>query len=139
MNPHAEKHTARPPFCEEPARAPKPEHGSALTYAQKHRQANREAVATVIGLAATIVVWVALGFGLSGLDVELFRTPLWVIGGTIGTWAFTIALAVFLVKRVFKNFDLDEGAWEPRSEQERNAAFGSERSDRPRSGREEAR
>ena len=92
-----------PPAQHAPSDAP-------LTYAQKHAQANREAAATVAGLAATIVVWIALGFGLSGLDIELFSTPLWVIGGTIGTWAFAIALTVFLAKRVFKDFDLDDPA-----------------------------
>ena len=84
-----------------------------LTYAQKHRQANREAAATVAGLAATIVVWTALGFGLSGLDADLLGTPLWAIGGTIGTWVFAIALTVFLAKRVFRNFDLDDCAEAP--------------------------
>lgn len=79
-----------------------------LTYKQKHAQANREALATVIGLAATIVVWTVCGFGLSSFDVTVFHTPLWVVGGTLGTWVFSILVAVVLAKRVFKNFDLDD-------------------------------
>ena len=79
-----------------------------LSYRQKHEQANREAVATVVGLAVTVVVWIACGFGLSGLDVTVFHTPLWVVGGTVGTWACAIVVAVVLAKRVFANFALDD-------------------------------
>ena len=79
-----------------------------MTYKQKHEQANREALATVAALAVTIVVWVVCGFGLSGLDVQLFHTPLWVIGGTIGTWICAIAVSVVLAKRFFVGFDLDD-------------------------------
>ena len=79
-----------------------------LTYKQKHEQANREAIATVVALAVTIAVWIACGFGLSGLDITLFHTPLWVIGGTVGTWLFAIVVAVFLSKRVIADVDLDD-------------------------------
>ena len=56
-----------------------------LSYKEKHAQANKEAIATVVALLVTIVVWCICGFGLAGLDVQLFHTPLWVLGGTIGT------------------------------------------------------
>ena len=79
-----------------------------LTYKQKHEQANKEALATVIGLAVTIAVWCIFGFGLAGLDIELFHTPLWVIGGTVGTWICSIVVAVVLAKKVFMGFDLDD-------------------------------
>ena len=79
-----------------------------LTYKQKLAQANREAVATAIGLAITIAVWIACGFGLSGLDVQVFHTPLWVVGGTLGTWACAIVVSVVLARRVFADFDLGE-------------------------------
>lgn len=80
-----------------------------LSYRQKHEQANREAVATVVALVITIAVWVACGFGLSGLGVTVFHTPLWVIGGTVGTWASAIVVSVALAKRVFADFLLDDG------------------------------
>jgi len=87
------------------------EGGCMLTYRQKHEQANREALATVVALAITIAVWVACGFGLAGSDVTLFHTPLWVIGGTIGTWICSIVVVVVLAKKFFVGFDLeDEGA-----------------------------
>ena len=81
-----------------------------LSYKQKHEQANREALATVIALAVTVVVWIACGFGLAGLDVQVFHTPLWVIGGTLGTWACAIVVSVVLAKRVFVDFSLDDEA-----------------------------
>lgn len=120
MNSHDPKHTAA-------ARD-----DAVLTYAQKHRQANREALYTVVALAATIVVWVALGFGLSGLDVELFSTPLWVIGGTVGTWVFAIVATVVLAKRLFRDFDLDDDPHATEQvEQESGTLFQNERCTRP--------
>ena len=82
--------------------------GKLLTYAEKLAQADREAKATAIALLATIVAWIVLGFGLAGFDIEIFHTPLWVVGGTIGTWIFALAVCVFLEKRVFVDFDLDD-------------------------------
>ena len=79
-----------------------------LTYRQKMLQANKEAKATVVSLVLCIVVWAVAGFGLAGLDVKVFGTPVWIIGGTVGTWVFAIAVVVFLAKRVFADFDLDE-------------------------------
>lgn len=79
-----------------------------LSYKEKHDRANREALATVVALGVTIAVWVACGFGLSGVDVQVFHTPLWVVGGTIGTWACSIVVVVVLSKRFFSDFDLDD-------------------------------
>ena len=79
-----------------------------LSYKQKHEQANKEALATVVALALTVVVWCVCGFGLAGLDVQVFHTPLWVIGGTIGTWICSIVVVVVLAKKVFVDFDLDD-------------------------------
>jgi len=84
-----------------------------LTYKQKHEQANREAVATVVALGITIVVWLVCGFGLSTLDITLFHTPIWVIGGTIGTWICSIVVVVVLAKRFFADFDLDDAPAKP--------------------------
>lgn len=78
------------------------------TYREKMAQANREAKATVVALALAVIAWIVLGFGLSGLDVELFHTPIWVFGGTIGVWIFSIVVVVVLRKCVFQDFDLDE-------------------------------
>ena len=79
-----------------------------LTYKQKHKQANKEAIATVVALLVVIVAWIVCGFGLSGLDIQVFHTPLWVIGGTVGTWICSIIVTIVLVKRFFVGFDLEE-------------------------------
>ena len=78
------------------------------TYREKMAQANREAKATVVALVIVVVVWIAAGFGLSAFDVEVFGTPIWVFGGTLGTWIAAIVAAVVLGRRVFADFDLDE-------------------------------
>lgn len=78
------------------------------TYAEKMRQADREAKATIVGLVVVVVAWIALGFGLAGTGIEVFHTPLWVITGTVGTWIVAIMVAVFMSKRVITDDDLDE-------------------------------
>lgn len=72
------------------------------------RQANKEARATVIALACTIVVWLVGGFGLAGTDIEVLHTPLWIIGGCVAPWIAAIIAAVVLSRRVFVDFDLDD-------------------------------
>lgn len=79
-----------------------------MTYREKLRQADREAKASLVALLLTVLVWLACGLGLSGLDVEVFHTPLWVVGGTLGTWIFAVFAAVVLGRKVFVDFDLDE-------------------------------
>ena len=79
-----------------------------FTYKEKLSQADKEAKATVLALVATIIVWTIGGFGLSGLDIQMFHTPLWVLGGTLGTWGFAILVCLFLEKKVFVDFDLDD-------------------------------
>ena len=81
---------------------------SKASYAEKMRQANHEAKATVVALALTVVVWIVLGFGVAPKGIEVFHTPLWIITGTVGTWLFAIAVAVFMSSRVIADVDLDE-------------------------------
>lgn len=78
------------------------------TYGDKLRQANKEAKATVVALILTVLVWILGGFGLARFDVQVFGTPLWVIGGTVGVWVFAIGVTLVLSKLVFKDFDLGE-------------------------------
>ena len=78
------------------------------TYADKMAQTTREAIASVVALAATIFAWWLFGFGFSALDWEIFHTPFWVFAGTVGTWLFAILACVILASVVFKNFSLDE-------------------------------
>ncbi len=83
---------------------------SIRSYCGKIRQANKEARATVIALACIIVVWLVGGFGLAGSDIQVFHTPLWIIGGCVAPWIAAIVAAVVLSRRVFVDFDLDDDA-----------------------------
>lgn len=75
---------------------------------EKFKQANREANATWLALLIVIIFWCVAGFGLSGVKIEFFQTPLWVWGGCIGTWLFAIAVSIILANYIFKDMDLDD-------------------------------
>lgn len=77
-------------------------------YGAKLRQCNREALITLVALAATVVVWAVCGFGLAGLDARVMGVPVWVVGGCVGTWVFAIVVSVVLAKSFFKDFDVEE-------------------------------
>ena len=81
---------------------------SIMTYAEKLKQANREARAAVIGLVATVIVWALLGFGVAASGIVVFSTPLWIITGCFGTFAFAIVVAVVMAKVVMRDVNLDE-------------------------------
>ena len=82
------------------------------TYAEAMKQTSREAKATVIALAAIVVVWLVAGFGLAGTDIWVFHTPLWVVCGCILPWVAAVIAALVLGYKVFADFDLDEVAAE---------------------------
>lgn len=74
----------------------------------KFRQINKEAKACGIDLLLIIVFWVIAGFGVDALKITVFHTPLWAITGCVGTWVFSVVLVIIMVKKVFKDFNLDE-------------------------------
>ena len=61
-------------------------------------------------LAVIVAVWLVGGIGLAGCGIEVFSTPLWIIGGTIGPWIAAIVCAVALARCVFADFNLDDDA-----------------------------
>lgn len=77
------------------------------SYRDKMAQTSREALIAVGALFVTIIVWIVFGFGFSGLDIEVFHTPLWVVMGCVGTWVFAIIVCCVLGFKVYANFDLD--------------------------------
>ncbi len=82
-----------------------------LTYKEKFVQMNKEAKATWILAAIVIAFWWIGGFGLyyiAGTDLRIAHMPAWVIVSCFGAWIISIIGVVFLVKRVFKDFDLGE-------------------------------
>ena len=75
---------------------------------QKYGPIRREAIACFWALVAIIVFWTIAGIGVSRLNITIFHTPLWAITGCIGTWIFSVALVIWLVKHVFQDFSLDD-------------------------------
>ena len=65
-----------------------------MTYKEKLKQADREARAALVGLAATIIVWLLFGFGVAQTGVVVFSTPLWVFTGCLGTFACAIVVSL---------------------------------------------
>lgn len=91
-----------------------------MDHEDKMRQIDREAKASGLAALAIILFWIVAGFGVSRLDITVFHFPLWAITGCIGTWLFAIALSVWLVARVFRNFD-----WEKPGQQRDGASSKS--------------
>lgn len=79
-----------------------------MKQSDKFRQANKEALATVIATGAVILFWWVAGFGLADCKTMILGTPLWVWGGCVGTWIFACAVVYLLIKFVYKDFELDE-------------------------------
>lgn len=79
-----------------------------MTTREKFQQINKEAKATLLVLLLVVLFWTISGIGVSRLNITIFHTPLWAITGCIGTWIFSVVAVWGLVKKVFKNFDLEE-------------------------------
>lgn len=79
-----------------------------MTYKDKLRQANKEALASVLFLAATIIVWALLGFGVAQTGIVVFSTPLWIITGCFGTFVFAVIVSVVMAKVVMRDVGLDD-------------------------------
>lgn len=75
---------------------------------QIFKQIKKEAKATAVVLILVIAVWCVLGFGVSHLDITFFHTPLWEVTGCLGTWIFSILAVWWLIKKVFRDFDLGD-------------------------------
>lgn len=75
---------------------------------EKFKQINREARATGIALVLIILFWIVAGLGLSGCDIVIYHTPLWIITGCVGTWLFGVAAVLFFVKKVYRDIPFDD-------------------------------
>lgn len=76
---------------------------------EKNRQIRKEALATA-GLFVLCFLWhVGFGYGLAHVDVSICGLPLWWIVSTPGLLVVAVAGVIFLTKKVFVNFDLEDG------------------------------
>lgn len=75
---------------------------------QKHQQILREVKATFI-LIAIVAAWhIGFGFLLEDIHMLILGMPLWFFVSTIGAFVISAAGVIFLVKKIFKNFDLGD-------------------------------
>ncbi len=75
---------------------------------QKEKQIRKEAKATMILFLICFVWNVGFAYGLSGMGARLFGLPVWWLISTPGMFLIAIAGVVFLLKKVFVNFDLED-------------------------------
>ncbi|WP_317854028.1 YhdT family protein [Chakrabartyella piscis] len=81
-----------------------------MSYKEKFIQMNKEAKATWIATAIVFVFWWVSGFGIYAVAPEatILYMPAWFMVACFGTWFLTIGLVVYLTKKVFKDFDLND-------------------------------
>jgi uncharacterized membrane protein YhdT len=75
---------------------------------QKEKQIRKEARATLILFLICFVWNVGFAYGLSGTGARLFGLPVWWLISTPGMFLIAVAGVVFLLKKVFVNFDLED-------------------------------
>ena len=81
-----------------------------LTREQKDVQVRKEAKATLI-LFAVCCIWnIGFAYGLSGTGIRVAGLPLWWLISTPGMFVLAVIGVVYLLKRVFVNFDLEDDA-----------------------------
>ncbi len=76
---------------------------------QKENQIRKEARATLILFLICFVWNVGFAYGLSGTGARLFGLPVWWLISTPGMFLIAVIGVVFLLKKVFVNFDLEDG------------------------------
>lgn len=76
---------------------------------QKDKQIRKEARATLILFLICFVWNVGFAYGLSGSGARLFGLPVWWLISTPGMFVIAVIGVIYLLKRVFVNFDLEDG------------------------------
>jgi uncharacterized membrane protein YhdT len=79
-----------------------------MTYGEKFVQMNREAAATGIAVALIAAFWWVSGFALEKIDFTILYMPGWFVVGCAGSLILSVCAAVFLVKKVYKNFSFTD-------------------------------
>ena len=82
-----------------------------LFRSEKFIQMNKEAKATWIVAAIIIVYWFLSGFGVYavwGAEWTILGMPAWFVLSCFGSWILSMVLVALMVKKVFKDFDLEE-------------------------------
>lgn len=79
-----------------------------MTREQKDIQVRKEAKATLILFLICFLWNVGFAYGLSGTGIRLGGLPLWWLISTPGMFVIAIIGVVYLLRKVFVNFDLED-------------------------------
>ena len=79
-----------------------------MTPEQKEKQIRKEARATLLLFLICFLWNVCFAYGLSGTGARLFGLPIWWLVSTPGMFVIAVIGVVFLLKKVFVNFDLED-------------------------------
>ena len=79
-----------------------------MTREEKNRQIRREALATIALFLFCFLWHVGFGYGLAHVDISICGLPLWWIVSTPGLLVVAVVGVVFLTKKVFVNFSLED-------------------------------
>ena len=79
-----------------------------MTPEQKEKQIRKEAKATLLLFLICFIWNVGFAYGLSGTGARLFGLPVWWLVSTPGLFVIAVIGVVFLLKKVFVNFDLED-------------------------------
>lgn len=79
-----------------------------MTPEQKEKQIRKEARATLLLFLICFLWNVGFAYGLSGTGARLFGLPVWWLVSTPGMFVIAVIGVVFLLKKVFVNFDLED-------------------------------
>ena len=79
-----------------------------MTREQKDKQIRKEAFATLILFLICFIWNVGFAYGLSGSGARMFGLPVWWLISTPGMFVVAVIGVVFLLKKVFVNFDLED-------------------------------
>ena len=79
------------------------------TKEEKDLQIRKEAKATLILFLICVIWHIGFGYGLSGtVTATVFGLPLWWVISTPGVFVVAMIGVVYLLKKVFVNFSLDD-------------------------------
>ena len=79
-----------------------------ISYKEKFRLMDREALSTLIcAVVITAVFWLSM-FLLKDYQTTLLKMPLWFVVSCIGGYLLSVIGVIFIVRRYFVNFDLDD-------------------------------
>ena len=79
-----------------------------MTKEEKNRQIKKEARATAVLFLICFFWHVGTGYLFTGSGIKVLGLPLWWVLSTPGVFVIAVIGVIFLLKKVFVNFSLDD-------------------------------